>query len=453
MDLRKTNKEDSMARPKSMPLRSTLVKFFPRDAILTLAHRVGAVVRQRKVDIVALVETMVLGFSSGRKRSLAQLRRAYETATNTTIEESSFYDRFNNGLARLFKTMAGEAFSKLEGLGRELTGPLAIFRDVLFTDSTVMRLHDLLEKAFRGCRTNHSKAALKMHVVLSVLGKGEHSIKVTAGRRHDGPVFQVGSWVRDRLLIFDLGYFRYQLFACITRSHGYFISRFKDTANPMIVAQNLVPCGRAVEMVGRQLHSVLADLKRQTIDVMVQVSFKRRGYLGKATLATQILRLVGVRDPVTDTYHLYVTNIPAERLTAEEVAQVYGARWQIELLFKELKSHYRIADLPSSKRLVVEILLYAAILTLALSRRLLHLVRCKVKGMVNRLPEQRWAIIFTEIACSLLSLLIYPRRETRRLERTLITTILHEAIDPNASRLSLLPSIETGCHGYALNPL
>ena len=38
------------------------------------------------------------------------------------------------------------------------------------TDSTVMRLHDLLEKAFPACRTNHTLAALKMHVVLSVTG-------------------------------------------------------------------------------------------------------------------------------------------------------------------------------------------------------------------------------------------------------------------------------------------
>lgn len=33
----------------------------------------------------------------------------------------------------------------------------------------------------------------------------------------------VGPWVRDHLLMFDLGYFRYQLFACIGRNGGHFL--------------------------------------------------------------------------------------------------------------------------------------------------------------------------------------------------------------------------------------
>jgi putative transposase len=441
--------EDPMARPKSMPLRDTLVKFFPAAIIMAMARSVGATIRQRKVDIVIFIETLVLGFSSGRNRTIAQLRRTYERATNTTIEESSFYDRFNKGLVKLLKTMASEAFGKLDGLGRELTGPLAVFRDLIFTDSTVMRLHDLLEKTYRGSRTNHSKAALKMHAIMSVLGKGANSIKLTEGRRHDGPVFRVGKWVRDRLLIFDLGYFNYQLFSCITRNQGYFISRLKGCANPLIVSQNIKHRGRAVTVVGSKLRTVLSDLSRQTLDVMAEVPFKHRAYAGKASSAKQLLRVVGVRDPVTGEYHLYMTNIPVERLTAEEVAQVYAARWEIELLFKELKSYYRIADLPSRKQEVVEALLYAAVLTLALSRRLLAEVRRKLKGMAKRLPEQRWAAIFSEMAKDLLTMLTYPRNETRLVERSLIRTMLHEAVDPNVSRLSLLESIETRNHRYA----
>jgi IS4 transposase len=94
----------------------------------------------------------------------------------------------------------------------------------------------LLEKAFPACRTNHTKAALKAHVVLGVRGNGDHSVKVTSERVHDGPVFTVGPWVRDKLLLFDLGYFRYQLFDCIARNKGFFLSRLKVNANPLITA-------------------------------------------------------------------------------------------------------------------------------------------------------------------------------------------------------------------------
>ncbi len=41
------------------------------------------------------------------------------------------------------------------------------------------------------------------------------------------------------------------------------------------------------------------------------------------------------------------------------MATAYGARWQIELLFREMKSSYGVEEMPSRKRHVVEALLYA----------------------------------------------------------------------------------------------
>ncbi len=73
--------------------------------------------------------------------------------------------------------------------------------------------------------------------------------------------------------------------------------------------------------------------------------------------------MIGIRDPRTGDYHFYVTNIPLEKLAAEDVRATYALRWQVELLFKELKQSYRLDQMPSRKRHIVEALLYAAILT------------------------------------------------------------------------------------------
>src|SRR5665647_3866510 len=37
-------------------------------------------------------------------------------------------------------------------------------------------------------------------------------------------------------------------------------------------------------------------------------------------------------------HHIYITNIQKDVLNAKDIAKLYGARWDIELLFKELKS-------------------------------------------------------------------------------------------------------------------
>lgn len=437
-----------MARPRRVAIREELLKLFPARLLRALAREHGAVKRQRKVDPVDLFWSLVLGFGGGRERTLSGLRRAYEKATRQKIEESSFYGRFTPGLVKMLRAAAGVALAGCAQVGRTLQGPLAAFRDVVMTDGSVMRLHDMLSRVYPGCRTNHSKAALKLHAVFSVTGAGGQSIKLTEGKRHDGPVFTVGSWVEERLLLFDLGYFRYQLFACITRNKGFFVSRLKGNADPTIVAVHRAHRGRAVPLVGRKLREVLPRLTRGVLDVTVEVSFPRRIYGGTVRKDTQRLRVIGIRDEHSGEYHLYLTNVPPQKLTAEDVQSVYAARWEIELLFKELKSHYRMEDLPSSKREVVEALVYAAILSLLCGRRLLNLLRQKQKPFSDRLPQQRWAIVFSEVARDILILLVRPRREELAAERRISEFILHEAVDPNCDRPSLLHAVETRRHAY-----
>ena len=52
----------------------------------------------------------------------------------------------------------------------------------------------------------------------------------------------------------------------------------------------------------------------------------------------------------------------------------------------EESSFYQIEDMPSSKRVVVEVLLYAAFLTMSVSRRLRALVLRRLAAMADRVP-------------------------------------------------------------------
>jgi len=187
-----------------------------------------------------------------------EMRRAYQKSTGATLVPSAFYDRFTKSLAVFLRFVVEELLERLRETEATFAGALQSFRDVVVTDSTLVKLHDLLERRFPGCRTNHTKAAAKLHVMMSVRGQGPRSVRLTSGRQHDCPVFQVGRWVRDRLLMFDLGYFRYQLFDCIDRNGGYFISRLKENANPQITATLRQWRGRSVPLVGERLREVIA---------------------------------------------------------------------------------------------------------------------------------------------------------------------------------------------------
>jgi IS4 transposase len=421
-----------------------LTSLIPTRQLNRLARQSGLVRRRRKIDPMELFWTVVLGFGAGRARSLAGMRRAYQQSTGATLVPSAFYDRFTKSLAEFLRRVLEELMGKLEQTEAKFTGVLRSFRDIVVTDSTLVKLHDLLERRFPACRTNHTKASAKLHVVMSVRGQGPRTIRLTSGRQHDGPVFRVGRWVRDRLLMFDLGYFRYQLFDCIDRNGGYFISRLKENANPEITATLRQWRGRSVSLVGQRLRDVIGRLQRDTLDVEVEVAFRRRVYAGSQSGARRSLRLVGVKNAETGRYHLYVTNVPAERLTAEQVARVYTGRWQIELVFKEMKSHYGLEGVPSRKPHIVEALLYATLVTLVVSRRLLRAVRQALHGRPHAVPEGRWAAIFAAVSSAILDVLLAPARLARDLARRTETMLLQEALDPNLSRRLLLARVENG---------
>ena len=315
-----------MASSKSIDARKTLRKLFPTRWVKAAAAESGAVIRQRKVDPTVLFWTVVLGFGCGRQRTLAGLRRSYERASGQCLEESSFYQRFNAGFSALLEQALLRALELDVGIGRELRGHLAKFVDVLITDSTVLRLHQLLARHWPGCRTNHTPAALKAHWVMSVAGNGRQSVKLTSEREHDGPVFKVGPWVAGRLLLFDLGYYGFSLFERIGRNGGFFLSRLKSSANPTIVSVNRTHRGRKVTLVGERLQDVLSKLKREVLDVNVEVRVQRRRYNARRRTVRMVLRLVGVRDPDTDRYHLYVTNIAPEGLAQTRGGQGAGLR-------------------------------------------------------------------------------------------------------------------------------
>jgi len=430
-----------MAQQKSNPIRVALESLLPRKHVRAAARESGAVQRERKIDIGAFVWTLVLGFAAGTERTLAGLRRAFEQATGVHVVPSAFYDRFNAGLVRLMKRLVADVMSNLVPPAYAFGGTLAAFREVLVADSTVIRLHDLLARAFPACRTNHTLAAAKLHVVFNVAAAGMHSIRLTSERVHDGPVLRAGRWVRDRLMLFDLGYYRFQLFDCIRRQGGFFVSRLKERANPTITAVHRRWRGRSVPLVGERLQDVLTRLRRQALDVEVEVQFQRRTYGGHRSAARARFRLVGVRDTQTGRYHLYLTNIPTEVLAPEEIAAVYSARWIVELLFREMKATYRLDDMPSAKRPVVETLIYATILTLAASRALHGVLARRLRRHRERLPVERWAIVFADVADQLLAVVAGPAAERHVLAKRALRFLEHEAVDPNVKRRHLLKRV------------
>jgi len=114
-------------------------------------------------------------------------------------------------------------------------------------------------------------------------------------------LFNTGSWLEDRLVLFDRAYFKYRRFALIDEINGYFVSRLKESANPVVTEELREWRGRAIPLEGEQIHDVVDDLHREFIDVEVEIAFDRRSYAGTQSRDTRRFRVVGVRKENADT--------------------------------------------------------------------------------------------------------------------------------------------------------
>jgi hypothetical protein len=429
-----------MANREDTAIRQSLTSLLPASKIRKLAEETGAVQRHRKVDIAAFVYALVFGFSVGSTRTIAGLRRTFERVTGTRLVASAFYDRFTEPLVRLLEQLVATSLAKLAKAKPKLRGAFERFREVLACDTSLLRLHNALEELYPSVFTHYMKASAKLCVVMNVIGRGAKTIKLAASSTHDLNTIEIGNWVRGRLLVFDLGYFRTDLFREIGLKGGYFLTRLKQHNNPLVLKSNR-PEHRWMEDL--KLTDALQYLITDTIDLDVEMYYVLRDGPRKGS-HTLPARVVGVRDPESGELHLYVTNAPPTHLKAKHIAAIYAARWEIELLFRELKKYYRLEQTKSCNRHVVESLIYAAILTLLAARQLRRwLLTCYPK-LKDRIPFDRWAILIETFAHDFLDILIGPRAIRLAIARRLKRVLLHEAVDPNIWRMHLIERSQKG---------
>lgn len=379
-----------------------LCDLFPSQWLQATAKETGLVKRARKVNPVALFWVLVLSFGVGMQRTLASLKRSYEREGDIALSDSSWYDRFSPELVRFLKTCVVHGIEHLAATEhRHLSEKLKHFQDVLIQDSTIIRLHKMLAKRWPAARSRTVAAGVKVSVLVSAVANSMKSVSLIGECTHDMKTMRIGPWVKDRILLVDLGFYKHHLFTRIAENGGFFVSRLKGTADPMIVTQYGLCRGNSIDVVGQHVSAVLPRLHRQVLDIEVEVPVKRRRYDGRQRKDDVRFRMVAVFNKEESVYHLYLTNIPGDLLAPEDVASLYGARWEVELIFKELKSKYALDMIKTTNAMIVAALIWVALLTLLVSRQIYNLVRRRTEATgkaVVRFTHLRWSTIFSENA-------------------------------------------------------
>ncbi len=420
-------------RAKKNPLR----KMFPEEWLRQTARETGLIKRERKIDPTIMFWVLTLSFGVRLQRTLASLKRQYEKEAKTTLSDSSWYYRFTPELVEFLHQCVIHGIEELaKEPGRNLSKKLERFQDVMIQDSTIVRLHSSLSELFPAARTRKVAAGVKIGVLVSAVANGPKTVALYAEKTAEIKTLKIGPWIKDRILLVDLGFYKTQLFSRVMENGGYFVSRIRKNMNPVIVSiEEGVPKSKREGFFGKTVNECIEQLSGKDVDAIVKIAFKRRAYKGKQKDDEMKVRLVAVYNEEEEKYHIYITNIQKDVLNAEDIAKLYGARWDIELLFKELKSKYVLDVLETKNVQVIEALIWTAILTLIVSRRIYNLVRNSTSNpeKMVRYTQLRWSTIFAENASDLLTVILQDCGIERTFE-TVMSVYDSQALDPHVNR-------------------
>jgi len=393
--------ESKYLNPDDIP--RSLEALFPQETVERIARETGFTKRKRKIEPYPFFWNLVLGFGVQLQRTLESLRKGYGEMASIEVCQSSWHDRFNPETVDFLRANVKSAMQQMATeTNRTLSTKMKWVDDILIQDSSIVRLSAALMKEYPATRSRKNAAGLKVSMLVSAVASSPQTVTIHAERVHETKTLKIGPWVKNKVLLIDLGFFKHQMFARIQENGGYFLTRLKGNSNPLFLSTLRTYKGNTIELEGKRWKEVKDKIKREVLDAEVEVTFSRRVYNGKKSKDAMPFRLVAIYNHDAKKYHVYITNIPPDALCAEDIAELYRVRWDIEMIFKELKSKYSLDAITSANPDVVEGLIWVGILTLLVSRRLFNVLResAPIEHAVRYTPL-RWANTFAQNATRL----------------------------------------------------
>jgi putative transposase len=347
-----------------------LKSLLPDEQLNLLGRAVAFIRRLREIQASVFVWSVVLSrFGSGRP-AFEQARQWYRRLAGSEFWPRPFQMRFKSaGAVRLFERTFDRAVQRWRAPTRSRHPLARRFPDIAIIDSTVLQLNDALRPVFKGTRS--ARSSLKALLTISAFGLLPLHARVVPGNLHDMKLFpDLDTFRVGTLLLFDKGFVAYERLAAITGASLRFLCPMRLNGNATIVGIRRAPkhvrdaLRRSPD--GVRLRDVLAADKRIGKCWDVDVLLTSGNVKGRRPIQTRC-RLVLVPGP-NQAQRPYLTNLLASEWAPRALAELYRLRWQVELVFKELKQHLNLEALNSKDRHAVQVFAWASLIALALSR-------------------------------------------------------------------------------------
>jgi hypothetical protein len=260
------------------------------------------------------------------------------------------------------------------------------FNQVCIKDSTKFNVDNRLCENFKGTggRLETTKACVCIQYEFDLRSGKVLDLNVTNGTRNDSidAIETKGKINKTDLILRDLGYYKLSVLTDIANEGAFFISRLN-------VSTLIYDLGQTEKLEFKALYEQMQKQKLIKCEKQILVGKKERVEMRLIVdivpekVYEERIRKVNKHNKergwkTSDDYkarcrfNLYITNVPSENISLEEVMLLYRLRWQVELMFKNWKSVCAVHKLQPMKYERFACLLFAKLILIVLNLQIIR---------------------------------------------------------------------------------
>jgi hypothetical protein len=347
------------------PIFNQLLTFIDKNEIRKIAKDHGSERYVKKFTtynhLVVMLFVAFEGYHSIREVILGLLANAHKLShlgLSYLVKRSTFSEANKRRSSKVFEDIYMTVYRKhASSLADSCLSDKELKRLYIMDSSTISLFKDILKGVGRNPKNGKKKGGIKAHTLIKADENVPCLIRYSEAVKHDHMFLQdAQNLPSGSIITFDKGYVDYGMYEAFTDKSIWYVTRLKDNA--------LYKARKEFDIPDDADSGVLKD------EEIVLLYGTNKSQEHKA-------RRIAYWDSENERLFEFITN--NMELPAEKIAYIYKKRWQIELLFKQLKQNFPLKYFLGDNENAIEIQIWAAML----ANFLISLIRSKVK--------RRWA--------------------------------------------------------------
>ena len=313
------------------PLYSQVIKLLDKSKILQISQDLGGE-RYTKcfnvwVHLIVMIYAVIKRFDSLREITtslLADTRKLAHIGIRFKISRSTLADANKRRPEAIFEAIYRDLYAKyrheLISDSRRRKHPKWMDRLQIIDSTTITLFSNLIFKGVgRHPKSGKKKGGIKVHTVIHANEGVPSDIKFTSAATNDSFMLKPTHLSKGDIIAMDRAYIDYEKFEELTQKGVIYVTKMKKSLN----------------------YSIINDTMYQTPDGLMEVRIQDVTFTKKTSGGETIIHNARIITHV-DTKKRKLISLLTNDMDSEpnDIIVIYRQRWEIELLFKQIKQNF-----------------------------------------------------------------------------------------------------------------